>query len=139
MQQGRLPCTGRAHAAKACIVDRDDLHVSRPSVMCREDLHAARASVMRREDLQRLKRLQRDAFEQLVRQDERIDEALSDRDADPDPKPGRAASGRSAARLAGAVALGRAHVHFQVRHGCLVSSNNLTCSAAPQFAQCCGP
>ena len=93
---------------------------------------------MCREDLQRLKRLQRDAFEQLLRQDERIDEVLSARDADPDPKPGRGAAGRAAARLAGAVALGRACVHFQARHGCPTGNSfNLTIPQHPHISHGC--
>ena len=91
---------------------------------------------MCREDLQRLKRLQRDAFEQLLRQDERIDEVLSARDADPDPKPGRGAAGRGAARLAGAVALGRACVHFQARHGCPTCPFSLNNPTTPLSSGC---
>ncbi len=78
-----------------------------------------------REDVQALKRLQRDAFEQLLRLDERMDEALAELNTESDPKPGPGASalrfgggggaaGRAGARVSGAVAAGVSLLSFQV-------------------------
>jgi len=79
-----------------------------------------------REDVQALKRLQRDAFEQLLRLDERVDAALGDGDAEPGaragaaPGAGSAASGgggggRAGARVSGALAAGAALLSLQAR------------------------
>lgn len=78
-----------------------------------------------REDVQALKRLQRDAFEQLLRLDERMDETLAELNTEPDTKPGPGANalrfgggggapGRAGARVSGAVAAGVSLLSFQV-------------------------
>ncbi|KAK9839423.1 hypothetical protein WJX81_001240 [Elliptochloris bilobata] len=67
------------------------------------------------EDVLRLKRLQRDAFEQLLRLDERIDEALGDPDANHDPKAGSGAAGQTAATLSAALTLFAAAVSLVAR------------------------
>jgi len=76
--------------------------------------------------VQALKRLQRDAFEQLLRLDERVDAALGDADVEPGaragaaPGTGSAASGgggggRAGARVSGALAAGAALLSLQAR------------------------
>ena len=76
--------------------------------------------------MQALKRLQRDAFEQLLRLDERVDAALGDADAGPGARAGAApgassgggggvGTGRAGARVSGALAAGAALLSLQAR------------------------
>ena len=100
-----------------------------------------------REDVQALKRLQRDAFEQLLRLDERMDEALAELNTESDPKSGPGASalrfgggggaaGRAGARVSGAVAAGVSLLSFQVAPGVGCWTSARYCTQAGHCVSC---